>query len=250
MTNNPNFTIYPAIDLRNGQVVRLIQGDPERQTTYDHDPLRAAQKWIQTGAKWLHIVNLDGAFGTTDSVNIQHLERIIAWIKENRINASLQWGGGVRSLEDIGFLLSLGVQRVILGSLAVENPEIVQEALQKYAASQIALAMDVKGQQVFIRGWVKPTQETAIEMGKRFHQLGLRICIFTDINRDGGGAGLNLSATSQFSQATGLEVIASGGVASLEDVSQANQFGLSGVIIGKALYDQKIKLEDALAYQS
>lgn len=250
MTILPHFTIYPAIDLRHGQVVRLVQGDPERQTTYDQDPAKAAQKWIEAGAKWLHVVNLDGAFGDAANQNLKALDRILDSIAAAQSGTRIQWGGGVRSLKDIQYLLALGVNRVILGSAAVENPEMMIQALQEYDASHIALAVDVKQQRVFIRGWVKQAEETPVELGQRFYQLGLRTCIFTDISRDGGGAGLNIPATSQFAQATELEVIASGGVASIEDVTLSKQAGLSGVIIGKALYDQKIDLKAALVYQS
>jgi phosphoribosylformimino-5-aminoimidazole carboxamide ribotide isomerase len=250
MNRSTTFNIYPAIDLRQGKVVRLIQGDPNRQTIYAQNPAKTAQKWIEIGAKWLHVVNLDGAFGTAASLNLDALSRILEWIQVSKANVSLQWGGGIRSLEDVRRLLSLGVTRVIVGSAAVEKPEVIQEALQEFDASRIALAVDVKDQKVYIRGWVKPVKETPVELGQRFYQLGLRTCIFTDIHRDGGGTGLNIAATSQFSHDTGLEVIASGGVASLEDVILSKQAGLSGVIIGKALYDQKISLSAALAYQS
>jgi phosphoribosylformimino-5-aminoimidazole carboxamide ribotide isomerase len=250
MTRSTTFNIYPAIDLRQGKVVRLVQGDPNRQTIYEQDPAKTAQKWIETGAKWLHVVNLDGAFGTAANQNLDALSRILEWIKSSKADVSLQWGGGIRSLEDVRHLLSLGVTRVIVGSVAVEKPEIIREALQEFDASRIALAVDVKDQKVYIRGWVKPVEETPVELGQRFYHLGLRTCIFTDINRDGGGTGLNIAATNQYSQDTGLEVIASGGVASLEDVILTKQAGLSGVIIGKALYDQKISLSAALAYQS
>lgn len=246
----PHFTIYPAIDLRQGQVVRLVQGDPDRQTVYDKNPARTAQKWIEAGANWLHVVNLDGAFGDATHQNLRALEAILNVNTNTHSKTKIQWGGGVRSLKDIQGLLALGVDRVIIGSAAVEKPEIIVTALEGHDASSIALAVDVKDQRVYIRGWVKPVEETPVELGQRFYQLGLRTCIFTDISRDGGGTGLNISATRQFAQATGLEVIASGGVASIEDVILSKQAGLSGVIIGKALYDQKINLNTALAYQS
>jgi phosphoribosylformimino-5-aminoimidazole carboxamide ribotide isomerase len=250
MTNSPHFTIYPAIDLRQGQVVRLVQGDPNRQTIYNQDPAKAAHKWIEMGAKWLHVVNLDGAFGEATHQNLQALERILTMLSTSPIEVSIQWGGGVRSLNDIRQLLSSGVNRVILGSAAVENPKIIAQALEEFGPTCLALAVDVKDQMVFIRGWVKPAEETPVKLGQRFYEMGLRTCIFTDISRDGGGAGLNIPATRQFSLDTGLEVIASGGVASIEDVKQSQAAGLSGVIIGKALYDQKISLSDALAYQT
>jgi phosphoribosylformimino-5-aminoimidazole carboxamide ribotide isomerase len=248
--NLAHFTIYPAIDLRQGQVVRLVQGDPKRQTIYDQDPAKAAQRWMEAGAKWLHVVNLDGAFGDSTSQNLQALERIINTIAASHSDVRIQWGGGVRSLKDIRHLLSSGVSRVILGSAAVEEPSMIAAALQEFEAARIALAVDVKEQRIYIRGWVKPTEESPIKLGQRFYDLGLRTCIYTDISRDGGGTGLNIHATREFSQTTGLEVIASGGVASIEDVKQSKQAGLSGVIIGKALYDEKMSLSAALAYQS
>lgn len=249
MTLSTHFTIYPAIDLRHGQVVRLVQGDPERQTIYDQDPAKTAQKWIEAGAKWLHLVNLDGAFGDATQQNQLALKRILSMVSTVGSEVSIQWGGGIRSLNDIRQLLSLGVSRVILGSSAVENPKIIAQALQEYGPSCLALAVDVKDQKVYIRGWVKPVEEKPDELGQRFFQLGLRTCVFTDISRDGGGTGLNIPATRQFSIDTGLDVIASGGVASIEDVKKSHQAGLAGVIIGKALYDKKLSLGDALAYQ-
>lgn len=249
MTLSTHFTIYPAIDLRHGQVVRLVQGDPERQTIYDQDPAKTAQKWIEAGAKWLHLVNLDGAFGDATQQNLLALKRILSMVSTVGSEVSIQWGGGIRSLNDIRQLLSLGVSRVILGSSAVENPKIIAQALQEYGPSCLALAVDVKDQKVYIRGWVKPVEEKPDELGQRFFQLGLRTCVFTDISRDGGGTGLNIPATRQFSIDTGLDVIASGGVASIEDVKKSHQAGLAGVIIGKALYDKKLSLGDALAYQ-
>lgn len=250
MISSAHFTIYPAIDLRHGQVVRLVQGDPKRQTVYDQDPAKTAQKWIESGAKWLHVVNLDGAFGDATQQNQLALERILNMVSTSGSKVSIQWGGGVRSLNDIRQLLSQGVNRVILGSSAVENPKIIAEALQAFGSACLALAVDVKDQKVFIRGWIKPAEETPVELGQRFYQLGLRTCIFTDISRDGGGTGLNIPATRQFSMDTGLDVIASGGVASIEDVISSQQAGLAGVIIGKALYDKKISLSDAVAYQA
>ena len=248
--NTKPFIIYPAIDLRQGQVVRLVQGDPDRQTVYHNDPAKAAQRWIEAGARWLHVVNLDGAFGEKGIKNLDALKNILSFISSAESSATIQWGGGIRTRNDIRQLLTLGVQRVILGSVAVETPEIMVQALDEFGSNHIALAMDVKNQQVFIRGWVKSTTENPVELGQRFYENGLRTCIYTDIQRDGGGTGLNITATHQFSQLTGLEVIASGGVASIQDVKQARDAALAGVIIGKALYAESVSLSEALSYQT
>lgn len=245
-----SFFIYPAIDMRHGKVVRLVQGDPQRQTVFGDDPAQSAKKWIDAGASWLHVVNLDGAFGDGGQENLAALRGILQAAAAASQPVSVQWGGGVRTTEDVRTLLEAGVSRVILGSAAVETPEVLTQALAEFGAQKVALAIDVREGKLRVRGWQQAVADDPVSVGVKFFELGLRTCIYTDIQRDGGGQGLNLAATAQFSQATGLQVIASGGVAVLEDVASVARAGLSGVIIGRALYDGNIELADALAYQT
>ena len=235
------FTVYPAIDLRGGRVVRLQQGDPDRQTVYHDQPARVAARWLEAGAAWLHVVNLDGAFATPDAANRRALERILA------LGGAVQFGGGVRSLAAIEDLLALGVRRVVLGTVAVENPDLVAEALARFGAEAIAVGIDARDGRVRTRGWMQETSLTAVALAQQLAQFGLRTVVHTDIARDGVGAGVNVAASRALASATGLEVIASGGVASLEDICRARRAGLAGVVVGRALYEGQIDLQEALS---
>ncbi len=236
--------VYPAIDLRRGRVVRLVQGDPGRETKYADDPLGVARRWKEAGAEWLHVVNLDGAFGERGRENLVALERILM------TGLRVQFGGGLRNLESIRRVLDLGVSRVVVGTAAVENPSLVEAALRALGPERIAVAIDAREGKVRTHGWKETTSMTAMELAGQWAARGVRRLIFTDVSRDGMGSGLNLTVTMQLAQATGLHVIASGGVASLEDVRRAYQAGLSGVIIGRALYEGQVALEDALRVET
>ena len=236
--------VYPAIDLRRGRVVRLVQGDPGRETKYADDPLGVARRWKEAGAEWLHVVNLDGAFGERGRENLVALERILM------TGLRVQFGGGLRNLESIRRVLDLGVSRVVVGTAAVENPSLVEAALRALGPERIAVAIDAREGKVRTHGWKETTSMTAMELAGQWAARGVRWLIFTDVSRDGMGSGLNLTVTMQLAQATGLHVIASGGVASLEDVRRAYQAGLSGVIIGRALYEGQVALEDALRVET
>lgn len=232
--------IYPAIDLRGGRVVRLKQGDPARLTTYSDDPVETARRWLEAGAAWLHVVNLDGAFGESEDVNLSALEAIL------RLGANVQFGGGMRSLDAVARALDLGVSRVVLGTIAIENPDVVAEALTRFGAEKIAVGIDALDGLVRTRGWQASSGLPALDLALRIRTLGLRTVIFTDIRRDGLGGGLNLAATKELADASGLDVIASGGVHTLSDVRAVKEAGLAGVIIGRALYDGTIELGEAL----
>lgn len=240
------FMIYPAIDLRAGKVVRLLRGDPTYQTTYAQDPSEVARRWLECGAAWLHVINLDGAFGEQDSKNLTALQEVINTVKSTSPSAQVQFGGGLRSLGEIDRALSTGVSRVILGTVAIENPDLMENALQRYSSQAITMAIDARGNQIAIRGWTKETTTDPTSLGKRFYKMGLRTAIFTNINRDGSGEGVDLDNTKEIASATGLSMIAAGGVASLQDVLRVKEAGLSGLIIGRALYDGTIVLEEAL----
>jgi len=237
---NREWSVYPAIDLRRGRVVRLMQGDPERETKYADDPLSVARRWQETGAEWLHIVNLDGAFDERSQQNQAALERILT------TGLQVQFGGGVRDFATLRRALDLGVNRVVIGTAAVEDPALVEAALRAFGPERIAVGIDAREGKVRTHGWREAASTTAVELARQWADKGMRWVIFTDVSRDGMGRGLNVKATAHLAQVAGLNVIASGGVASLEDVQQAYQAGLSGVIIGRALYEGQVALEDAL----
>jgi phosphoribosylformimino-5-aminoimidazole carboxamide ribotide isomerase len=239
-----SFTIYPAIDLRAGKVVRLKEGDPARMTSYSDDPEETAGRWLSSGASWLHIVNLDGAFGENDSANLTALRNILRVAK--RFDANVQFGGGMRSLDAIESLLALGVQRVILGTIAVENPEVVSNALGRFGADAIAVGIDARDGLVRVRGWKDGSGVSANDLALQMRTLGLRTVIFTDVSRDGLGSGLNIASTRGLADVSGLDVIASGGVHTMDDVIAALDAGLAGVIIGRALYESTADLSEAI----
>jgi phosphoribosylformimino-5-aminoimidazole carboxamide ribotide isomerase len=230
-----NFTVYPAIDLRGGQVVRLKEGDPNRQTHYSTDPAGTARRWIDAGASWLHVVNLDGAFGEAESANQQALRAVVTAARAAGV--PVQFGGGMRTLESIEAALNLGVSRVVLGTLAVEQPQILAEALARWGSEQIAVSLDARDGRVQVRGWQNDTPVLAADLAVSLREAGLHWLVFTDIARDGLQTGLNLDATVDLAQRSGLAVIASGGVSRLADVQQARQAGLAGAIVGRALYE-------------
>jgi phosphoribosylformimino-5-aminoimidazole carboxamide ribotide isomerase len=235
-----SFTIYPAIDLRGGKVVRLKEGDPARLTAYSDDPAETARRWLDMGASWLHVVNLDGAFGESDQSNRAALESIL------KLGARVQFGGGMRSLDSIEAALTLGVSRVILGTVAIEQPDVVAEALTRFGAGHIAVGIDARDGLVRTRGWQEDSGVPALDLALSMRTLGLGTVIFTDIRRDGLGSGLNIPATRELSIRSGLDVIASGGVHTIDDVRAARDAGLAGCIIGRALYDGTVDLERAL----
>jgi phosphoribosylformimino-5-aminoimidazole carboxamide ribotide isomerase len=241
------FTIYPAIDLRDGQVVRLQHGDPDKQTTFSSDPIAIAQQWLAAGATWLHVVNLDGAFdekGTANWAVLPHL---------TTLPVHVQFGGGIRSLADVERVLHAGVARVILGTAAIENPDLVSQAITRFGPDHIVVGIDGRDGRVKTRGWQTDTAVTPMQLGQQMKERGVRSVIYTDISRDGVLTGVNAEATAQLAQATGLRVIASGGVASLEDVWRCHALankGIGGVIIGRALYDGKVALRQAIDWQT
>ena len=239
-----SFTLFPAIDLRDGRVVRLQEGDPTRQKIYGDDPAAVALSWLKAGATWLHVVNLDGAFGESDMANQAALRAVLETAKD--FQARVQFGGGIRSMEAVAQVLDLGGSRVVLGTSAVEQPQLVVESLRQFGAERIAVGIDARDGLVRIRGWRANSGMTAIELALQVKSLGVRTVVFTDIRRDGLGSGLNVASTRQLVKLSGLDVIASGGVHTLDDVLMARDAGVSGVIIGRALYEGTINLKKAL----
>ena len=240
-----SFIVYPAIDLRGGKVVRLKEGDPTRMTSYDDDPANAAKRWLDAGARWLHVVNLDGAFGEGDDANRNALQKILGVAKT--YDAQVQFGGGMRSLDAIANVLQLGVNRAILGTIAIEQPDVVREALTRFSADQIAVGIDARDGIVRTRGWKDDGGISATDLALQMRTFGLRTVIFTDIRRDGLGSGLNIAATRALADASGLDVIASGGVHTIEDVIAAKDANLAGSIVGRALYDGTIRFERCIS---
>lgn len=239
------FTIYPAIDLRGGRVVRLRQGRAEDEISYSDNPAEIARRWEREGATWLHVVNLDGAFGESSALNSNALKQILAAVK-----IPVQFGGGLRDLESMRRAFDLDVQRLILGTVALEQPDVVKQALAEFGAERVALAIDARDGIVATRGWVQGSGVRATEFGKQMRALGVTRVIVTDIARDGMLQGIDAAAMADFARATGLRVIASGGVASLNDIrnlAQLNAAGIEGVIVGQALYTGAVRLEEAIA---
>ena len=234
------FVVLPAIDLRGGQVVRLAQGDPQRQTLYGDDPAAVARRWQADGAEWLHVVNLDGAFGEDDGPNALALRAILS------VGLKVQFGGGLRDQASLERVFAGGVARVVIGTAAVERPDWVAQALRSFGAERVAVGIDARNGRVRVRGWAAETGQGALDLAQRMRGLGLEWCIFTDVARDGIGAGVNVAATAELARATGLRVIASGGVANRDDVQRVQAAGLAGVIIGHALYEGKVQLKDLI----
>lgn len=235
--------IYPAIDLRRGRCVRLRQGRPEDETVFGHDPVAMARHWVHEGATWLHIVNLDGAFGQASS-NVSVLREIIA-----AVDVSVQFGGGLRDRASIEKALSLGVQRIILGTAAVREPELVAAAVERFGAERVAVGIDTREGLVAVRGWRDLSSMTALELALRMKDLGVIHIVHTDIACDGMLSGVNVEASAELAQLTGLQIIASGGVSSLDDIRRLKMVepqGVEGVIIGQALYMGAITLSEAI----
>ena len=239
-----SFTIYPAIDLRRGRVVRLQEGDPARQTTYGDDPAQAAEKWLAAGAHWLHVVNLDGAFDENDSANHAALRAVLETAKQ--FDASIQFGGGIRSIEMVERALKLGVSRVVLGTIAIERPQLVADGITEFGAENIAVGIDARDGYVQVRGWQSDSGILAADLALQMRDEGVRKIVFTDIRRDGLGSGLNIPFTRALAEVSGLDVIASGGVHTIADVIAAREANLAGAIIGRALYEGTIDLKEAL----
>jgi phosphoribosylformimino-5-aminoimidazole carboxamide ribotide isomerase len=240
MTNLPPFTIFPAIDLRAGKIVRLAQGDPSRQTAYGDDPRAQAQKFKTEGAEWVHVINLSGAFNEDASANLLALAEIL------ETGLKVEFGGGIRDEETVRIPLEMGVERVFLGTAAIQNPALVDWALARYGPQRIAADIGVRDGLVMISGWQESTPLTMLEAGTRFRAQGLEWCVLTDVRRDGVGSGVSVDSAVELQTAIGLKVVASGGVSSLEDIRRVKQAGLAGVIIGRALYEGQLALKDAL----
>jgi len=242
-----SFTVFPAIDLRAGKIVRLVQGDPSRQTTYGDDPRQQAEQFKAQGAEWLHVINLSGAFNEDAQANLKALESILS------ARLKVEFGGGIRDKETVCVPLEMGVERVILGTAAIQNPELVDWAIERYGPARIAGDIGARDGRVMVKGWQESTSLSVVQVGKRLRDQGLEWCVLTDVKRDGVGSGVDVSGAVKLQEKTGLQVVASGGVSTLEDLHKVKDAGLAGVIIGRALYEGGLSLRDvvtALAVQS
>ena len=234
--------LFPAIDLKNGQCVRLEQGDMARATVFNLDPAAQAKSFAAQGFEYLHVVDLDGAFAGKP-VNAQAVEAML-----KAVTMPVQLGGGIRDIGTVEAWLAKGVARVIIGTAAVRDPELVKAAARKYPG-RIAVGLDARDGKVAVEGWAETSQVTALEIARRFEDAGVAAIIFTDISRDGLLKGLNLEATIALADRISIPVIASGGLASIEDVKamlQPNAKKLAGAIAGRALYDGRLDPAAAL----
>jgi phosphoribosylformimino-5-aminoimidazole carboxamide ribotide isomerase len=234
-----SLTIYPAIDMRGGKCVRLLQGDYDQETIYGNSPFNMAKSFAEDGAEWIHMVDLDGA---KDGMRVN--DRFVIEAAQ-KLQVKIQIGGGIRSEEDILHYLENGVNRVIIGSIAVSNPEFAIEMIKKYGG-KIAVGIDAKNGYVATHGWLDTSELKAVDLGKRFAEAGAETFIFTDIATDGTLAGPNIDAVCEMAEVTGKNVIASGGVSSLSDLKAIASKGIQGAIVGKALYENRFTLKEAL----
>lgn len=235
--------LFPAIDLKDGKAVRLLRGEMDSATVFNESPADQARAFAGQGFEWLHLVDLNGAFEGRP-VNAAAVEAILA-----AVDLPVQLGGGIRDLATIERWLDLGVRRVILGTVAVKNPDLVRDACRRFPG-QVVLGIDARGGRVAVEGWAEVSEITATELARRFEDAGAAAIVYTDIDRDGALQGANVVATRALAEAVATPVIASGGVASLDDIAAFHAIadsGIEGVISGRALYDGRIDPASALA---
>ncbi len=235
--------VIPAIDLKNGLCVRLMQGRKSEVTVYNENPVEVAQEFASAGAKMIHVVDLDGAFNETDSPNRTVVRKIV-----DAVAVPIEFGGGVRSLEDVQQLSDAGVARVVLGTVAAESPDLLRDFVSRFS-SRICVGIDARDGRVMSRGWEAATPVMAVDLARSVAECGVERVIYTDIARDGTLVGPNIEQTLAIVRAANIRVTASGGVSSLDDIKRLRDTGeplLDSVIVGKALYEGKFKLEEAI----
>ena len=235
--------VIPAIDLRDGRCVRLTQGRKSDVTVYNEDPLAVAQEFAAAGAEMIHVVDLDGAFSGSGSPNREVAKKVVA-----NVDVPIELGGGIRSLEDVQELCDAGVARVVLGTVAAESPELLEDLAARFS-TRICVGIDARDGRVMTRGWEAASSVMAVDLARSVAECGVKRIIYTDIARDGMMIGPNIDQTLAVARAANVSVTASGGVSSLEDLKRLRDTGeplLDSVIVGKALYEGKFKLEDAM----
>lgn len=236
------FTIFPAIHLRNGEVVRFSRGDTKHPTVFHTDPIACARQWIDEGAEWLQVVNLDAAFDEDASNNWELITRM------TELDVNIQFGGGIRSLDDVDWAIKSGIKRVIIGTAAVENPQIMAQAIARYGSDSIVLGIDADASgEVQIHGWRSTGSVQATALAIQMRQLGVTSAVHTSIHRDGSMTGADLDSSVDLARVSGLHIVVGGGIGSMKDMRNCfNKDGIEGVIIGKALYTGKVDLKKAL----
>lgn len=232
--------LYPAIDLKNGQCVRLTQGKFDQVKVYSEEPWEMARHWEEMGASYLHLVDLDGALAGS-LVNGPVIEKIV-----KSIRIPVQIGGGIRSMETIEALRTLGVYRTIIGTKAVENPDFIKAAAERFGSEHIVVGVDAKDGLVATDGWERVSGRKALDLCLEMKEMGIRHIVYTDISRDGMLTGPNVEQTKLLTEKTGLDIIASGGVSGMGDLENLYHSGIHGAIIGKALYEERIDLKSAV----
>lgn len=232
--------LYPAIDLKDGQCVRLKQGKFKEITVYSHEPEKVAADWQAQGATFLHLVDLDGALAG-HSINEQAVKKIA-----DTVSVPVEIGGGIRSKDAVDAMLSLGIYRVIIGTKAAENPEFIGDMVRRFGEDRIVAGVDAKDGMVAVEGWEKVSSISALALCSRMKDFGVKHIVYTDISRDGMLTGPNVAYTKKLTEDTGIDIIASGGMSSMEDLRQLYEAGVQGAVIGKALYEKRIDLKEAL----
>ena len=235
--------IIPAVDIKDGKCVRLLQGRKDKETVFSDDPVAMARRWQQEGARRIHVIDLDGAFEKKPK-NLSVIERMI-----QEIDVPIQVGGGIRDRKAVDRYMQAGADRVIIGTEAIRNPDLVAECCKDYP-DRVVVAIDARGGLVAIEGWVETTRTPAVELARQFEATGIAAINFTDIHRDGMQTGPNIEETRKLAEAISIPVVASGGVSSLEDIRNLlplEAVGVVGVITGKALYAGTLRLGDAIA---
>jgi len=245
MVDARGVTLLPAIDLRRGRCVRLERGEAERETIYNSDPLRVAEDFARRGAEWLHVVDLDAAFGEGSN------RAVIAQIAAE-FPLRVQTGGGLRAAADLEEVLASSVERVVIGTAAIEQPDLVAWAVQTWGERRVAVGLDARGNRPAIRGWREDTGEDLFTLASRLVSVGVRTIIYTDIERDGMFTGPNLQMSTELAERSGADVVVSGGISTIADLeaiasAAKKNRGIVGAIVGKAIYERRFEVEDALA---
>lgn len=234
--------IIPAVDIKNGKCVRLLQGRKDEETVFSNDPVKMARKWDDEGAELIHVIDLDGAFEKSPQ-NLNSIKKIIESVK-----AGVQVGGGIRDRKTIRMFIDLGAKRVIIGTEAIKNPKLVKDACKEFPG-RIVVGIDARNGMVAIEGWTETTKIKAVELAKQFEDCGVAAINFTDIYRDGMQTGPNIKETTIIAESVSIPVVASGGVSTIEDIKkliQLEKFGVTGIITGRALYSKSLNLKEAI----
>ncbi len=234
--------IIPAVDIKNGRCVRLLQGRKDEETVFSNDPVKMARKWDDEGAELIHVIDLDGAFEKSPQ-NMNSIKKII-----ESVNAGVQVGGGIRDKKTIRMFIDLGAKRVIIGTEAIKNPKLVKDACKEFPG-RIVVGIDARNGMVAIEGWTETTKIKAVDLAKQFEDCGVAAINFTDIYRDGMQTGPNIKETMIISESVSIPVVASGGVSTIEDIKkliQLEKFGVTGIITGRALYSKNLNLKEAI----